>query len=451
MRFRNYFLPVAIILVGLALRLYQLEQRSGFDFDQETAAWWIKNLVVDHKISLIGQEISTGGVFIGPFFYYLLTPFYLLTKLYPLGGNIFVTFIALLTMIMIYHFTKLVFNKSCAAITTFLYAINPGIINFDRTVAPSNMIVLLSISTAYLLIKFPKSWLDRFLLGIILGLTFSVHPTAVLLIPIAVIYFFFSKERLNLKQFLLIILPIVLLILPLVFFNFRHGGLIVNNIVSTIFSGEGSPFNLINRFFSMSQLLLVYWAGTLISNDSFLVKLPLFVLAIWVFLKNSGLLLKIWVLVSLTALIFYPRHVPEYYFLLLTPVVLIYTVGFLQKSRIKKIILLIIILASVFLSIFRLKYYDNKLGLYYKNAAVEYIVDQANDQPFTVYYSNEPGLGFGFNYLFWWQKAKIADKMPKKFLIVVPISDRIYRPSQDFGNIKVVILPEETWQEKLKL
>lgn len=443
MRFRFYLLPAAVIILGLFFRLYQLEQRAVFDFDQEMAAWWVKNLVADHKISLIGQEISVGGVFIGPFFYYLLTPFYLLTKLYPLGGNIFVSFIALLTMIMIYCFTKRIFNTFSAVITTFLYAIHPGIVGYDRTVAPSNMIIFLSVSLAYFLTKTSKNLWHFLFLGTILGLSFSVHPTAVLLFPITIIYFLIKREKIRIKEFLLIVIPILFLVSPLIFFDLRHNWFIARNVFIAIFLQQGGIlFSLITRLFSMIQLLLVFWAGTLISNDSFFIKLPLFILAVWVFFKSSGLVLKLWLLIPLAAMVFYPRHVPEYYFLLLTPIVLIYTVGFLQKTIIGKVLLGIVIFASVVISVSWFKSSDNLLGLYYKNEVVKYLINQANNQPFTVYYSNEPGEAFGFSYLFWWHKAKTVDKMPKKFLIVIPISNGIYHSGENFGKIKVVMLPE---------
>lgn len=443
MRLKFYLLPAAIIVLGIALRVYQLEQLAGFNYDQEVAAFWIKELVVNHKFSLIGQEISVGGVYIAPFFYYLLTPFYLLTKLYPLGGNIFVALVAGLAMIMIYRLANQVFGKPTALIATFLYAIHPGIINVDRTVAPSNLIILLSVTTAYLLTKPHRSSLDMFILGIILGLTFSVHPTAVLLIPIVGIFFLVKKEKVSFKNLALIILPAILLISPLVLFDLRHNGLIVHNALTAIFSSSGgkTPVNLISHFFSMAELVLVYWAGTLISNDNLLVKLPLFILAIWTLIRGSSVL-RLWVAIPLAALVFYPKHIPEYYFLLLTPVVLVYTVGFLQKGRIGSVLLAIIVLVSILVSLSQHASSDNELGLYYKNEAVKYIIRQADGQPFTVYYSNEPGEAFGFDYLFWWHKAKLADKMPTKFLVVVPISSRVYHPSADFGRIKVVTLQE---------
>ena len=77
---KNYILLLTLAF-GLFLRIYRLEELAGFDFDQEKAAFWIRDFLIHGKISLIGQEISTGGIFIGPLYFYLLSPFYFLLNM----------------------------------------------------------------------------------------------------------------------------------------------------------------------------------------------------------------------------------------------------------------------------------------------------------------------------------------------------------------------------------
>lgn len=433
MRFRPYLAPLAIITFGLFLRVYNLEKRVDFGFDQEVAAWWIKSFLVDHKISLIGQEISLGGIYIAPFFYYLLAPFYFLTQLYPLGGNIFITIVSFLTMAMIFAFAKQIFNKSCAMIAVFLYAIHPGIISYDITAAPSNMVMFLSVSTAFILTKQKRTIRDVVLLGIIFGATFSVHPTAILLIAISFFVFILEKQKPDFKKFLALVIPVIIFISPLIFFELRHHGLILHNI---IFSQSLNS----NDLFSMVNLMLVYWAGILVSSDQFFVKMPLFLLVTWIFFRTPGPILKSWLIIPLVFAVIYPHHIPEYYFLLTIPVMLIFTVGFLNREGFKRVVLFIIVVASVFMSLTQFKSIENKLSLFYKNQAVDYVVKQANNEPFMIYYDNDPGLNAGFRYLFWWHKAILAENSPRKFLIVVPASRQKDIPGATFGQVKIVTL-----------
>ena len=66
------------------LRFYNLDKRVIFDWDQERDAWVIKQILSEKKLTLIGPRVlGPEGFFLGPFFTYLLAPFYLLTSLHP--------------------------------------------------------------------------------------------------------------------------------------------------------------------------------------------------------------------------------------------------------------------------------------------------------------------------------------------------------------------------------
>lgn len=430
-------MALLIILLGLLLRCWDLEKFAGFDYDQEIAAFWVWELIVNKKFSSIGQEISVGGVFIGPFFYYFLAPFYFLANLYPLGGNIFMILISLLNMVTIYLLAKRVFNHVIALLSIFLYAVHPGIIALDRTVAPSGMIILLSSFTALIVSLEVRRFWHYLLLGIALGLTFSVHPTAVILIPVVAVYLWIKRVKIRRVEILAIVLPLVIMLFPLIWFDFRHGGLIFSNALQVFLANEKTT--TLDFWFKMeniTRLLLTYWAGLLIPSDAFWIKFPLFILVMLVLWKSSAFL-KLLVAFTFIFLFIYPRHIPEYYFLVIAPIVLVFTVGFLQ-GRYSRVILGVIVIASTFISANSLRAKDNGLGLYYKNKAVEFIASQAGSKPVTVYYLNDPGQRYGFNYLLRWHKINLVDgSSEKKFLIVVPESLKIDQQCQKFGKIKV--------------
>ncbi len=409
-------MAVLIIILGLFLRFYNLEKLAVFDYDQEIAAVWLKNFLVDHKFSLIGQEISLGGICIAPFFYYLMAPFYWLADLNPLAGNIFVTLISLLTMIILYKWSR---NH----LALFLYAIHPGIINFDRVVAPSNMAVLLSTATAYFLAKIHKSKLDFLILGTILGLTFSVHPPTILLIPVCLIYLFLKKEKVNIVFFL----PIIILISPLIIFEIRHNFLMTSNVLKSFGNGEYYP--LIFRAVINLKLFLIYWAGILISSDLFFIKYPLMGLVIWLWLKNKDLIFRLWTILPFLFLVFYPRPAPEYYLQMITPIVLVYSL-----KNLPKVVMLVIIVASIFFSTQSFVKQTNLLSFYYKNQAVTSL---PKNIPVTIYYSSDPGQNWGFNYLFWWHKVNVINNASQKYLFIVPASREPQTRGTLFGAINV--------------
>ncbi|MEK7565513.1 MAG: glycosyltransferase family 39 protein [Patescibacteria group bacterium] len=413
---KNSWLLILIILLGLFLRAYNLERLAVFDYDQETAAVWIKNLIIDHKFSLVGQETSVGGVYIAPFFYFLLAPFYFLSGLNPLAGNIFVILVSLLTMVFLYKWSR-------SHIALFLYAIHPGIINFDRIVAPSNMAILLSTATAYFLTKIRKTKLDYLFLGTILGLTFSIHPPTILLIPICLLWFALKKEKVNLLFFL----PIIILVSPLIIFETRHGFVMAQNIFK--FSQTDLYYPLLFRVILNLKLFLIYWSGILISSDLFFIKYPLMGLAVWLWIKNKDLVFRLWTLLPFLFLVFYPRPAPEYYLQMITPIVLVYSIKYLPK-----IFVLLIIVAGVIFSLLSLPKNDNLLSFYYKNQAVASL---PKNTPVTIYYSADLGQNWGFNYLLWWQKVDVQNNSPKKYLFVIPASREPQTSGIIFGAVKV--------------
>src|SRR3989344_7054588 len=59
--------PILLILViALVLRLYKIDKGFPFDFDQQVPAEAAYEFFVNHKLTLIGQELSFKGFFLGP-------------------------------------------------------------------------------------------------------------------------------------------------------------------------------------------------------------------------------------------------------------------------------------------------------------------------------------------------------------------------------------------------
>ena len=60
-------LPLLFLLViALIIRLYKINELFPFDHDQEVPAQAAYDFFVFHKLSLIGQELSFQGFFLGP-------------------------------------------------------------------------------------------------------------------------------------------------------------------------------------------------------------------------------------------------------------------------------------------------------------------------------------------------------------------------------------------------
>src|SRR3990167_4634228 len=77
------YLLLAVILSGaFFVRVYRVDQLMWFFFDQGRDALVIWRLWHEGKLFLIGPVTGLAGIFLGPLYYYLIAPFYLMG-----GGN----------------------------------------------------------------------------------------------------------------------------------------------------------------------------------------------------------------------------------------------------------------------------------------------------------------------------------------------------------------------------
>jgi len=83
---KNNFILILILAIGLFLRSWHPLQLFQYGHDNDLSGWFVRDILFNHHLRLIGQETSSHGIFIGPYFYYLQIPFYLLTRLDPAGS-----------------------------------------------------------------------------------------------------------------------------------------------------------------------------------------------------------------------------------------------------------------------------------------------------------------------------------------------------------------------------
>ncbi|MEK7526341.1 MAG: hypothetical protein AAB546_02585, partial [Patescibacteria group bacterium] len=73
-----YLLLPLIFLIGFFLRIYRIGDLLAFHFDQGRDALVIWDLIKNKELFLIGPTTGLAGIFRGPYYYYLITPFYFL-------------------------------------------------------------------------------------------------------------------------------------------------------------------------------------------------------------------------------------------------------------------------------------------------------------------------------------------------------------------------------------
>src|SRR4030043_814216 len=95
-------LLILIIAGALFVRVYRINDLLGFYYDQGRDALVIWRLWHEGKFFLIGPITGLAGIFLGPFYYYLLAPLYLIGGGNPVYPAVFLAFLSTLAIFVIY-------------------------------------------------------------------------------------------------------------------------------------------------------------------------------------------------------------------------------------------------------------------------------------------------------------------------------------------------------------
>ena len=457
---KTWIILSAFVLIGLFFRTYQLVERFGFGHDADLYSWIVKDIVINHHFRLVGQLTSAEGIFIGPFFYYLLVPFYLIFGMDPIGSAFLSPILSILTILSLYFVLSRLFNKRVGLIAAFLQAVLLGAVGFDRWVVPTITTKLWTIWYLYTLFMISRGNFRVLpLLGVLIGLIWHVHlaltPT-LLAIPFSLA---FSRKLPTLKQTALFLISLILVSLPLLIFEARHNFIQTTSLIQTFFTGYGEgpvgwykfwtnldkiAKNVDTLFFlplSLPENIKLPFTISLLFSSLVLIKKKI--------LKTSEVtILFVWITGIISYFTFSSTLVSEYYFsnldviFLTIATLLIYTV-FKSSLLGRYFILLLLTLLTVRNVVFYLTDDPYHIGYAEKLGITQFIISDAKENNFpcvAINYITMPGENVGFRYLFYINNLKLAppsNKVPV-YSIVFPYEWSKKEVAAVFGHMGVI-------------
>src|SRR3989338_6433550 len=221
---KEIIILLVILLCALFLRTYKSIEGYGYGHDADLYSWIVKDIVVDGHIRLIGQETSTSGIYIGPLYYYMLIPFYLLTNMDPIGVIGFAAALGLLTVFSYYWVFKKLFVPTTGLIAAFVQTFLEIRIGYDRWIVPKILVNIWAIWYLFVVFNLSRgNFSVFFILGILVGLIWHINLALVpilLLVPVAI---FFSKKLPSVKNVILGFAGFIIPSVPLILFEIKHG------------------------------------------------------------------------------------------------------------------------------------------------------------------------------------------------------------------------------------
>lgn len=224
MKLRPWLLLVAIVLLALFLRLFNLTELFYFTHDEETIVWRVMPLLRDKDLFLLGG-VTPLHVHLGPWFYYLSATILWAANLNPLGWGIAGAIVGAFTTLLLYIVGKKFYSHRIGLLAALLNAVSFLSIAYDRHWWPLVLNPLLSISTLFILAKLTnKKYQLAPILGALLALGFHSDPSNWGLLILSVVVFYKYKLPLKPTSMLVGIAIFTLSFVPLVAFDLNNQG-----------------------------------------------------------------------------------------------------------------------------------------------------------------------------------------------------------------------------------
>ena len=443
---RVYLLLFLILVLAFFVRVYRIEDLLGFYYDQGRDALVIWRLWHEGKFFLIGPVTGLSGIFLGPLYYYIIAPIYLLSAGSPILPAVFLAFTATVASFLLYYLGWKFHSRPTGIIAATIGAFSYFIVLAGRWLSNPTLILLSSMLLLLSMWKVvsyerratgpkglgPGGWWIAIALFVGVSLQFE-SASAVFYIPMIVVFagwlglrrmFLREKGFLPNKKIFLISLAVFLAtLLPQILFNFRHDNLLIDNFKRVIVDDQSFRLPLkADTKFRLEYFWGVYhskiFPGWQIYAILFSVLSASVILASWKsFSKNKGvqLLLIFLGVPMLLYLTFYGNfgNIYDYYMSgYYLPMILLFSLGLgeLWKGKGGKLVVLF------FFALFLLQ--NGSLNKNYLTAtvlsrpialedqlqAVDWVFDDASGRgDFNVDVYVPPVIPHAYDYLFLWQ------------------------------------------------
>ena len=404
-----------LVVIALLLRLYKLETLFNFDYDAAFQAQYAYQLLANHKFSLVGQELSFQGFFLGPVHSLVEAVPYFFCNLSPACTPYFFASIGFLTGVMFYLLFRRILGPKVTFLAVFIYLISYAQIKYEMGVNSNNLIIPTVLLSLFCLVKYFGNK-NKFLVpgSFLLGLAVINFNPVVVLFAVAFAIAALLRPKRNYRIFIISIFAFLLNLLPLLIFNLRHENLLITNFIKFLAINSQPHDYLFKSGELIWNNLLPFYLNYLSIGANIITKLGLIIVLVigLIYLKNDLKNKRIFwffaglIIIYILGFTLYASHVPPYYFTATLPIFLLIIATAIVKYKLP---LIIFIVAFTILNVTALARSSSQISYKYKNQAVRYIIEDSRDKSFKLYNDMAIGANTGYNTLF-----KIYGKEPKE-------------------------------------
>ncbi len=434
-----YLILGIILVLAFFVRVYRVDKVLGFYFDQGRDALVIWDLIHSHKFFLIGPTTGLAGIFRGPYYYYLIAPFYFLGKGNPVWPSAFLAFTTVVATGLIYQLGTKIQDRTTGLIAAVIAAFSFYIVMASRWLSNPTPMLLLSLILVWGMLKVTegKKW-GWPVIALVSGLSLFNFGSSGELFYFPALTIFAIWQRKNWpdrKNLLLSVVLFTVTFAPLVLFDLKHEHILLNNFLGTFGGGSGS-FKIPTKEFiaSRNASYLDIFANKIFqargSREAFILLVTSlgFLVFLRKLIKKTGV--KILLLLLGSAVIglyfyqgnygvLYDYYMTGYYliFILLFAIVL----GRIWKWKVGK--LFVIYFFYLFfmnnVPVTRAKLSDgcdgpNSICFVNQKQAIDWIYKDVGDSEFNVDVYVPPVIPYAYDYLLKWYGGQIHGREPNQ-------------------------------------
>lgn len=454
-------LLLIILIIGLLPRAVEVIGGNYlFGYDQGLFFEKVRRIAVDHKFTLIGEEVGgQGGFFQGPGFYYLLSLPFLLFRGDPYGAMVLIFVIGAATLITAALLSRRLLGAPASLCITLLMAVSPTMVSQSRFIWNPFVIPILMVGVLFAFYEVLKKKPHRlpliyFLIGLMFHFEIAVGIMTLLQFSLFSLILIWKKV-INVRHVVWSAGVFLLTQLHFVIFDFRHDFLITKGILATaggkaphaitwvyfqhMFGNHWEVFRFV--FFSLFPYGNMIWPLLLVLVAGGIVGLSLD--------KNVSRHLKqfVWFLVSSPIVLFglYLRYLwpmRDWWLVDMGVVILVLfgiVCGWLYErkgvARIAVVLLFVFFIGSHLYQtkeFYKVDFHDygGTHKIRGKLDAIDAIYKDAKGAPFNVLVYTPPIYTYPYDYLFWWRGSHTYGYVPGKektgifYLLIEPDGNR---------------------------
>lgn len=452
------YLPV--LISAIVLRVYLVLRDSvPFAYDMGRDLLWSKDIAFYHIPTLIGPAASIWGIYFPPFWYYFLAPFLIISNGNPLSAVFAVSVAVILSGLLSFVLFRKVLGSFFAFTLMVLILFSSNLINISTFAFHANLLPLLTVLMIYFcFLAVAKNPSFIALALFVTSVMFSADPAPAVVfsfVPVVVFIFFKLYKAANFFKVLLhSIIAYTIPFIPQIIFELRNNAIETRSLIG-YFSGTNPSLSgqlpFVPRALNRLEVFLDFFSANFTGSYKPLGLLLLVAATFGVYrsfklIKNQKvkILLSINLLCVLSAFLIYTVlftvEVKNWYLYGLsipTAFLIVFALYSFKKNK-----LLIFIFLSIYLTVNLLHFFNwekrflglsDPAQLVNQLLATDTIYKDVKDNQFSVYVFTPPIYDLNYQYLIWWQGARLKKGLPSEFAYL-PNQPEYVRNKQNYSQ-----------------